>query len=293
MMKKIVITTPEEVEFCYELAGPGSRFLAIVIDMLIKSAALIAVWAILVIVETFLKLDKGAFSLHVMSSSLAMTTLVLGALGGFIMVGYYVFFEVLWNGQTPGKRVVGLRVVKENGASITIVDAAIRNFLRAVDFLPFFYILGTIVMMGSRQNTRIGDLAARTVVVKIAAPAGPVLLPEMEIDAPPHVPDISCCTESDYNLVRNFIMRRNSLSSSVRARLAAVISSALLVRMGCHEHPFTHSQSQAYDEDFLEWFVVERSRKPSVSGGTGRQGGDRQGRSVGAITPADHPSRGK
>jgi len=83
-----------------------------------------------------------------------------------IFWGYYIVFEMAWNGQTPGKRWIGLRVIKVNGYPISLVDSTIRNLVRVVDFLPAYYGLGVIAMFANAQARRLGDFAAGTVVVK-------------------------------------------------------------------------------------------------------------------------------
>ena len=80
--------------------------------------------------------------------------------------GYYVFFEMLWNGQSPGKRWVGLRVIRTDGTPITLSEALIRNLVRIVDFLPATYGVGIITMFIDKQSRRLGDLAAGTLVVQ-------------------------------------------------------------------------------------------------------------------------------
>src|SRR4029079_4673215 len=91
----------------------------------------------------------------------------LGSLLAFaILWGYYIAFELLWNGQSPGKRAIGLRVVREGGRPITFVGSAVRNLIRIVDFLPALYGIGVVVMFVDRRSRRLGDLAGGTLVVK-------------------------------------------------------------------------------------------------------------------------------
>jgi uncharacterized RDD family membrane protein YckC len=80
--------------------------------------------------------------------------------------GYYILFETMWEGQSPGKRALGVRVLKTSGMPIGFLDAVIRNLVRIVDFLPFFYGVGVVTMFISPQSRRLGDLAAGTLVVR-------------------------------------------------------------------------------------------------------------------------------
>src|SRR6185295_15315903 len=79
--------------------------------------------------------------------------------------GYFAFFEIIWSGRTPGKRIASIRVIKESGRPLNAYEAIGRNVLRAIDFLPVMYGLGVVVMMLNRQSRRIGDFVAGTVVV--------------------------------------------------------------------------------------------------------------------------------
>ena len=190
--------------------------------------------------------------------------------------GYFVFFEVIWHGQTPGKRWVGLRVIKEGGYPLGFVDSVIRNVVRLADFLPAYYMLGAIVMFIDPRSRRLGDLAAGTLVVRerreftpaslvAESPAGqgagrigrsgavgaspssealgsavPGLAP---VDAPspavatgaadldasagtlgadePPIPNRSRLTPADQSLLREYLLRRPSLSAPAAAALAA------------------------------------------------------------------------
>lgn len=254
-MKQITIKTPENIDFTYELAGVGSRFLAIVVDSLIKSGAIMLVIGTLTIIGNSIHLNIFGGAVSYLKSSLTISILFFGALAGFIMIGYYVFFEALWNGQTPGKRILGLRVIKENGASISIIESVIRNFLRVADFMPSFYILGAITILANAGCKRLGDFAAGTLVVKIASEFVPVLIPEMEVETPLQPVSMSRLEEADYHLVRNFIIRRNELKSDVRHRLSGIIAGGIKELLEPAGNPFSA------DEELLEWIVAEYGKR--------------------------------
>ncbi len=90
--------------------------------------------------------------------------------GFLIFAGYFILFEWLWNGQTPGKRLLKLRVIREDGRPITLWEAMARNLLRIFDAIPGFvlpvYSIGLISIFLSRRDQRIGDMFAGTVVVR-------------------------------------------------------------------------------------------------------------------------------
>ena len=156
------IQTPENVAFGYQVAGIGSRFLASLLDTLI-----IIFLEFLVIVITLLSL-RAFGQLNATLASWAYA--VLGIVGFLFFWGYYIFFEMLWNGQSPGKRWVGLRVIRTDGTPITLSESFIRNLTRLVDLLPAAYGVGIITMFIDKQSRRLGDLAAGTLVVHDRAP---------------------------------------------------------------------------------------------------------------------------
>lgn len=153
------IDTPENVVFGYSVAGIGSRFLAAMIDTTILSIIIGFIYAAFLIIYATLPATLRNES-------------TLGFFMGFVTIlaflvfwGFYIFFELTWNGQTPGKRWVGLRVVRLDGAPVSLVESIIRNLVRIIDFLPAYYGIGLITMFLNSQARRLGDLAASTLVI--------------------------------------------------------------------------------------------------------------------------------
>src|ERR1043166_5417932 len=150
------VLTPERVSLQYGIAGIGSRGAAIIVDSILQVVSL----SIIVI-----GLAAAGVALRDFGLSATYTLLGLFALGVFFVTsGYFMLFETLWNGQTPGKRLVGVRVIRENGYPIRPVDAVVRNLVRFADFLPGFYALGVVVMLMNRRSRRLGDFASGTIV---------------------------------------------------------------------------------------------------------------------------------
>lgn len=141
-----VVETPEGVELTLHVAGPVPRALAWVIDFLIRAVIYVVL----------------AFTFSVMGKmGMGLLAIVV-----FLMEWWYpVLFEVHDHGRTPGKRALGLHVLHDNGTPVGWSASLVRNLLRAVDFLPFFYGLGLAAMLVNRDFKRLGDLAAGTVVV--------------------------------------------------------------------------------------------------------------------------------
>jgi uncharacterized RDD family membrane protein YckC len=233
MDDRYTIDTPENIEFAYDIAGIGSRFLAAIIDTLLIGIA----QAIVILIGG---LASSAIGLRAAGSLAA----ALGALLAFaILWGYYIAFELLWNGQSPGKRAIGLRVVREGGRPITFVSSAIRNLIRIVDFLPALYGIGVLVMFVDRRSRRLGDLAGGTLVVKerrvvtleslttAGAVAPPPLAPGETLPQPT-LPNIGLLDQRDYNLVQEFLSRRAELGRDARARLGAQLAGGIQARLG-------------------------------------------------------------
>jgi uncharacterized RDD family membrane protein YckC len=149
----LVVSTPERVAFQYEIAGIGSRFLAQFID-------------VLVIVVIQIVITIGAAALGGLFNSVQVFGLVELILTFILIVGYFLISEAAWNGQTLGKRYVRLRAVGDHGEPLTIGQAAIRNLVRVVDFLPAFYAIGIVTMFSNSRAKRLGDFAAGTLVVR-------------------------------------------------------------------------------------------------------------------------------
>lgn len=137
----------------------GQRLVAIIVDHII-------LWIISVIIAIPIGIQTLIFTAAGMQNPwvYAQTMVLYGTLSFIIWLIYFTYFEGK-NGQTPGKMAMGIKVVRESG-NMTYGAALIRSILRIIDWLPFVYILGFIVALASKNNQRIGDLAARTMVVK-------------------------------------------------------------------------------------------------------------------------------
>lgn len=165
MERSVTVRTPEAIAFYYELAGLGSRFLALLIDTIIQ--ALVFGLILLVGVLGATRAHSVATSLHLGGKtfeSLVGATLII--LFFVIFYGYFVVFEKVWNGQTPGKKLIGIRVVRDGGYPVELMDSIIRNLIRVLEFILGFYFISAVSMLLSSENKRLGDYAAGTIVVR-------------------------------------------------------------------------------------------------------------------------------
>lgn len=159
---RLVIETPEAVAFNLELAGIGSRGVALLIDQLILGLVITVEITVLVLIASF---AGGLFSENV-DDAVVYGTIALGVVLWFVTsYGYHLFYEVRRNGRTPGKRIAGIRVARQDGGRVTFGTSAVRNLLRIIDTLPSAYLVGILAVLFSRQRQRVGDMAAGTVVV--------------------------------------------------------------------------------------------------------------------------------
>jgi uncharacterized RDD family membrane protein YckC len=212
--ERIAIETPEGVGLELTLAGLGSRFIAVLIDSLLKGVVLLGLYFALV-----REGDVG---------------LALFSIGSFLLFyGYDVLFEVLAGGRTPGKRWSGLRVVTRDGRPVGLVASAIRNLLRLVDFLPSVYIAGSVSILASRDNQRLGDMVAGTIVVRERGSTqtrwAPVELPVIADELVSS--DVSGLGETELIAVRRFLERREQIGIGPRAQLADELERRLRPRV--------------------------------------------------------------
>ena len=225
------IQTPENVAFGYQIAGIGSRFLASLLDTLIVGLLQIVILVVLtLVIRAF---DSSAFADQIS----AWVYAIFGLVAAIFYWGYYVFFEMLWNGQTPGKRWVGLRVIRSDGTPITLSEALIRNLARLVDFLPAAYGIGIVTMFIDKQSRRLGDLAAGTLVVQDRAP---ITMQDLAVKRTVHLRPwanvslegfpVERLTNNDLSLIENFLLRRDQLTH--RESLAIQILNTLHQRLG-------------------------------------------------------------
>lgn len=160
------VATPEGIELTLRLAGPVPRALAWAVDL---ATRLIALWLLALLLSSF-----GGFGAGVMF------------LVAFLLEWLFpAWCEARWNGATPGKRLLGLMVLNDDGSPVRWAAALTRNLLRAVDFLPMLYATGLVAMLVNRDFKRLGDLAAGTVVVYREGAHRAALIPPAAPLAPP------------------------------------------------------------------------------------------------------------
>jgi uncharacterized RDD family membrane protein YckC len=229
------VLTPERVSLEYGIAGIGSRGAATVVDTLIQGVAFVVVAIAATFTVGSLQLGRqGAVGGVVAVAIVAVAVLVIAN-------GYFIAFEIVWNGQTPGKRLVGLRVIRESGYPIRPVDAVIRNLVRIVDWLPLFYAVGVLVMLLNGRSKRLGDYASGTIVVREGMARTLAGLAAQPAESRGYT-----LSNADATLVRDFLVRRQAMHPRARADLARRLAQAL-----AHRYHLT-VDDQTEPERFLE-----------------------------------------
>jgi uncharacterized RDD family membrane protein YckC len=214
MPQTITVSTPDHIELEFQLAGIGSRFAAVALDHIIQ----FAFWLLLMFASTLLSAD-GFVEFD------ALLTVVV-----FLLIfAYFLFFEWLWGGQTPGKKITGLRVMYEDGRPVDFAGSAIRNILRLADVLPVVYGLGLTAMFISPKLQRLGDMAASTIVVierPIRRNAAVAERPTIGVGPPTGFG----LTRDDREAAIRFLERRAELEHQLRRELAIKISRRIAER---------------------------------------------------------------
>ena len=223
---KTELELPEEIDLQVEPANVGSRTLAILIDLALGGLVLFIVYA----VTMLLAHDVADDWRTKLSSNILKTVLVLLIFG--FQWCYFNLFEWIWNGQTPGKRLLHLRVIKADGSPVSGIDVLLRNLSRPIDTLGPMGLIGLLMIFVSRKAQRLGDLMAGTLVIHetlidwsifdpvensasgtsgVSAVAGPAIR----------------LTSAQWELLHRYINRRDKFEEEVRQRLALALVESL------------------------------------------------------------------
>ncbi|WP_072622945.1 RDD family protein [Spirulina major] len=217
LLNRITLRTPESVELTFTLAGIGNRIYALLIDYLIWGAMLLGFltfWAV-----SLERLTAIAAVLPWDEDTLRLWVIALGMVIGFgLYMGYFIGFEVGWQGQTPGKRWVKIRVIRDNGRPARLPQATLRSLLRPIDDLFF---LGMVLILFGQQEKRLGDWLAGTLVVQnaplstatIPPPSPPVQAYAAELRTQA---DLDHLTPEQFATIRSYLLRSPHLSPRAR-----------------------------------------------------------------------------
>jgi len=268
----LVIETPEHVELQFALATIGNRFLACAIDHGIQVFSMGVIYFIARNLSASMRSLEDVMFVGAREGRLWV--IAVGILAGFVIFfGYFIFFETIWSGQTPGKRWLKLRVIQEDGRPINFFAALTRNLIRFADIQPMpFYSVGIISVFASARAKRLGDYVANTVVVKERAAEAPkfdevfeseVIDTAMRRVAPAveFSGDVRVVTASEIMAVENFLRRRYDIPEHPRLWLAWRIAIPLLEKIRPHYDPAGFSYEGFLEELLARYRVQAKFRE--------------------------------
>ncbi|NWF62182.1 MAG: RDD family protein [Fischerella sp.] len=237
IFNRVKYQTPESVELEFILAGIGNRAWALLIDYLVLASILIAfliAWLTISaqLLDWLIKIVGG--------DKIGIWLFAIALLVNYsIYTGYFVFFETLWQGQTPGKRIAKIRVIKDNGRTIRLQQAVLRALLRPIDDTLF---LGAFLIIFSRREKRLGDWVAGTIVIQ-TQPNSPstnftvseqaTLISEQLLQTA----HISAMLPDDFAVIREYLLRRDGMSSKARGSVALRLAKQVKAIINLEELP--------------------------------------------------------
>jgi len=234
LFNTIRIQTPESIELEFTLAGIGNRAFALLIDYIILNLSLLS----LIILTIFL-VYSFAFDNVVLGFELNSQWILAGmGLAIYALyVGYFVGFETLWQGQTPGKRWVKIRVIRDNAQPIGLFQATLRSLLRPVDDILF---IGFFLILLGEQEKRVGDWLASTLVVQAE---NPTAVAQLDISPAAQTlaqrllanEDMSRMLPDDFAIVREYLQRRSQMTTDARTRLGAELAERVREILGMEQ----------------------------------------------------------
>jgi uncharacterized RDD family membrane protein YckC len=237
---RMTIATPEGVTIDVVIAGLGSRFVARLLDTLIQLGIILAL--------------LFAAGIVVGGVSTGVTIAIVVVVGFLVLFAYDIPFEVT-GVETPGKRTMGIRVVARNAEPVDFVTSSVRNVLRIIDFLPTFYLLGSVSIVSTEHSQRLGDLAAGTLVIRerfggrkqLPVPIAPLTVPLVNVQGW----DVTAIDDEELVTVRHFLDRRLALPWPIRSYFAVELVRRLWPKVPGVPH-------DAHAEYVLEGIVVAK-----------------------------------
>ncbi|MGD1909590.1 MAG: RDD family protein [Rivularia sp. (in: cyanobacteria)] len=219
IFRRVKFRTPESIELEFTLAGIGNRAWALLIDYQVLGLTI----AVFMVVWTMLSTQLTDFWISIFGTQ---TTLWLLAIAFFVIfaiyAGYFVFFEALWQGQTPGKRFAKIRVIRDDGKPVGLPQAALRALLRPVDEILFIGVF--LIMLGSKEK-RLGDLVAGTIVIQNQLPIASTTIEVSDVAKSfsselLQVADLSPMLPDDFAVISEYLRRRVAMSAKAKGNLS-------------------------------------------------------------------------
>jgi len=266
----LIIETPERVQLEFALASIGNRFLAVAIDHFVQYFSMFVIAWIFLSIAGYGGSDIA--NADQMFSEMPKWTIAIMILVVFLVfAAYFIVFEWLWNGQTPGKRLLKLRVIREDGRPLTLWEAIARNLLRIGDAMPGFvipvYSVGLIVIFLSSRDQRLGDIFAGTVVIRERSDEAPTFKETfsnritdaafIRVQKPTGTEaNVRALSDREVEVIETFLRRRWDLTDRQRLWMAWRIALPIMYKLkpSYNNETFTY---EGFLEDVLHKFHVK------------------------------------
>jgi uncharacterized RDD family membrane protein YckC len=219
IFRRVKFRTPESIELEFTLAGIGNRTWALLIDYHVLGLTI----AVFILVWTMIWSQLGEFWISIFGEQTPQWMLAIAFFALFaIYSGYFVFFEALWQGQTPGKRIAKIRVIRDDGKPVGLPQATLRALLRPVDELLF---MGVFLIMLNRKEKRLGDLVAGTIVIQNQLPIASTTIVVSDqaksfSSELLQIADLSPMLPDDFAVISEYLRRRFSLSAKAKSSVS-------------------------------------------------------------------------
>ncbi|MDG4949473.1 RDD family protein [Weeksellaceae bacterium KMM 9724] len=205
-MNVIAINTSQNVNLDFSVASLGDRILAFVIDWIVKISYLLFLFFIFNYVLPLDNIIRGWDSWSVM------------AFFGIILLPvelYTLVFESLMEGQTPGKKMAKIKVVKKDGYQAKFSDYLIRWFFRLVDVFLSSGFVGLMSMIFSPHNQRLGGIASGTAVISLKSKVGidHTIIEDIDLSYQPRFQQVLALSDRDMQIIKtnyqNSLLRKD------------------------------------------------------------------------------------
>ncbi|AQX04716.1 transporter [Elizabethkingia meningoseptica] len=215
-MNSIDINTSQNVNISFDTASIGERILAFLIDSIIKVAYFVVVYLILIYVFSFRVFEIG-------DQWAVMAIFVIISMPANL---YTLLFESFMEGQTPGKRLMKIRVVKTDGYQAGFGDYLIRWFFRIIDIMFSSGLVGVVTMVVNKYNKRLGDIAAGTAVISLKSKynINHTILVNLSQDYVAKFPQVIALSDNDMRIIKeNYVKAKNTFDQNIIRKLAEKI----------------------------------------------------------------------
>lgn len=251
LFNTIRIKTPESVELELTLAGIGNRAFALLIDYIVLNLSILALGVVTLFLVYALELDNPflAFTFEVQWVLAIMSLVIYG-----LYVGYFVGFEALRQGQTPGKRRASIRVIRDNGQPVGLFQSTLRSLLRPIDDILF---VGFLLILISRREKRLGDWLAGTLVVQADSATAPqIALSEPARELAQQLlaeATVSQMLPDDFGAVKEYLQRRSQMGPAAQSQFSLKLADQIKETLGVAQIPWEHSADLFLEAVYLAY----------------------------------------